>query len=80
MFCITAKGKVLVCDCVYDEKQALLADDIEKTTYNELMLRKKDNKVCIDCLKYGIPLYNFALSSNPKSSVRKIYEDLVGKE
>lgn len=80
MFCITAKGKVLACDCVYDEKLALLADDIEKTTYNELMLRKKDNKICIDCLKYGIPLYNCALSSNPKSSVRKIYEELVGKE
>lgn len=80
MFCVTAKGKVLVCDCVYDEKQALLAEDIEKTTYKELMLRKKDNKVCIDCLKYGLPLYSFQLSSNPKSSVRKIYEELVGKE
>lgn len=77
MFCVTAKGRVLACDCVYDERAALLAEDIEKTTYRELMLKKRENKVCRECLEYGIPLYNFTLSSNPKSNVRKIYEKLI---
>lgn len=77
MFCVTAKGKVLVCDCVYDEKESLLAENIEETTYRELMEKKKENRICQECLKYGIPLYNFTLSSNPKSSVRKIYEELI---
>lgn len=80
MFCVTAKGKVLVCDCVYDEKKALLSENIEEVTYKELMELKSKNEICKECLRYGIPLYNFTLSSNPKERVRKIYQTIISKD
>lgn len=80
MFCVTAAGKVIGCDCLYDEKEALLAENIEETTYAELMEAKRKNKMCIECLRMGLPLYNGTLSSNPKKEVRTLIRKIKNRD
>lgn len=68
MFCVTAAGKVICCDCAYDEEKSLIAEDIENTTYLQLMEAKRKNEICQKCLELGYPNFLSSLSSSPKKS------------
>ncbi|NLK72090.1 MAG: hypothetical protein GX285_03610, partial [Clostridiales bacterium] len=68
MFCVTAAGKVICCDCAYDEEKSLIAEDIENTTYLELMEAKRKNEICQKCLELGYPNFLSSLSSSPKKN------------
>ena len=66
MFYVTAEGKVIGCDCLYDEEKSLVAEDIETATYTEMMAAKRKNEMCQKCFELGLPMSNVALSSNPE--------------
>jgi MoaA/NifB/PqqE/SkfB family radical SAM enzyme len=55
VICISADGRVLVCDWCYDMEKSILADDFRKISFDSIADLQRHNSVCQTCLRYGIP-------------------------
>jgi hypothetical protein len=66
-FSISPGGQVFCCDIAYDRLRSVIADDIEKVTYRELLKAKHLNKTCQKCLQLGLPQQYISLSGTPSA-------------
>ena len=74
-FSVSPDGKVLCCDIAYDDQRSLLAEDIEKTTYADLMRAKRQNETCQKCLRLGLPKQYLSLAGAPSSRTQDDNKD-----